>query len=76
MNIYLTAIVAIVFFVLATVVIVTTSQQEQEIKFLDEEEQDRAQHNAMYRESFAILFLGICFLVTAAAFALFAITTH
>ena len=75
MNIHLSAIFAIVFFVSAAVAINYFLGFDAEPS-LSNEDQDREQHNAMCRESFAILLLCICFVVTAAVSALFAITTH
>ena len=66
MSIYLTAIVAIVFFVIATVFVVTTTQREQELRFLNEEEIDRAQLHSFYRE---IFILGVGMALGAAVFA-------
>lgn len=67
MNIYITAVVAICFFVLATVVIVTTTQQEEELRFLGDEEIDKLQLHSFYRE---IFILGIGMALGAAVFAL------
>jgi hypothetical protein len=75
MNIHLSAIFAIAFVFGAAVVIGYCFDFEQE-PALSEEDLDRAQHYAMYRESFAILLLCICFVVTAAASALIALTIY
>ena len=75
MSIHLTAIFAIVFFLAAALVINYYLDAEQE-PALSDEDQDRAQHYAMYRESFRALALAVVWTVVAVAFVGYSIFTY